>query len=80
MRCSFSVLLHLDPLNPRSLWYSVGIKEYIFQVFCHEDSTNQWRFVFAFVESKYLDVSYNQQIIVLLLYFPLTGSEAILHS
>ena len=64
-----------------SLWYYVGkAKEYVCQVFCHEDGTNQWRFVFAFVESKYLDVSYNQQIIVLLLYFPQTGSEATLHS
>ena len=32
-------------------------KEYVCQVFCHEDSINQWRFVFAFVESKHLDVS-----------------------
>ena len=38
--------------------WSVGkVKEYVCQIFCHEDGTNQWRFVFAFVERKYLDVS-----------------------
>ena len=44
-------------MDVHKCWFVEKEKEYVCQVFCHEDSTNQWRFVFAFVESKYLNVS-----------------------